>query len=287
MLSYIIKRLLLIIPTLLGILLINFIIVQAAPGGPVEQVISQIKGHNIDSTSRIAGTDKGDVASQNNSIQTNQAADTSSKYRGSQGLDPEFIAELEKYYGFDKPAHERFYIMLKNYLKFDFGESYFKGQHLKRLVRHQLESYNQFVTSQLKKTIEMFNPVTIHSENDKDENTYVGTLVTATFLLVPPPPSSTIIKSASARSAPISVKPSISNVVAVAPPSLVFRVNRRCPATDKGIDYLPQIIPRTLTLVDVALITDIFVPIHTSLSKYPSSAGTYIELVDASPSNSI
>ena len=121
MLSYIIKRLLLIIPTLLGILLINFIIVQAAPGGPVEQVISQIKGHNIDSTSRIAGTDKGDVASQNNSIQTNQAADTSSKYRGSQGLDPEFITELEKYYGFDKPAHERFYIMLKNYLKFDFG----------------------------------------------------------------------------------------------------------------------------------------------------------------------
>ena len=134
MLSYIIKRLLLIIPTLLGILLINFIIIQAAPGGPVEQVISQIKGHNIDATSRIAGTDKGDVASQNNSIQTNQAADTSSKYRGSQGLDPEFIAELEKYYGFDKPAHERFYIMLKNYLKFDFGESYFKGKRVIDLI---------------------------------------------------------------------------------------------------------------------------------------------------------
>ncbi len=128
MLSYIIKRLLLIIPTLLGILLINFIIIQAAPGGPVEQVISQIKGHNIDSTSRIAGTDKGDVSSQSNNIQTNQSVDTSSKYRGSQGLDPEFIAELERYYGFDKPAHERFYIMLKNYLKFDFGESYFKGK---------------------------------------------------------------------------------------------------------------------------------------------------------------
>jgi microcin C transport system permease protein len=128
MLSYIIKRLLLIIPTLLGILLINFIIIQAAPGGPVEQIISQIKGHNIDSTSRIAGTDKGDVSSQSNNIQTNQSVDTSSKYRGSQGLDPEFIAELERYYGFDKPAHERFYIMLKNYLKFDFGESYFKGK---------------------------------------------------------------------------------------------------------------------------------------------------------------
>ena len=75
-----------------------------------------------------------DVASQNNSIQTNQAADTSSKYRGSQGLDPEFIAELEKYYGFDKPAHERFYIMLKNYLKFDFGESYFKGKRVIDLI---------------------------------------------------------------------------------------------------------------------------------------------------------
>ena len=134
MFSYIIKRLLLIIPTLLGIILINFIIVQAAPGGPVEQVISQIKGHNIDSTSRIAGTDKGEVSSQSTNIQTNQSFDTSSKYRGSQGLDPEFIAELEKYYGFDKPAHERFYIMLKNYLKFDFGESYFKGKRVIDLI---------------------------------------------------------------------------------------------------------------------------------------------------------
>ena len=134
MLSYIIRRLLLIIPTLLGILLINFIIVQAAPGGPVEQVISQIKGHNIDSTSRIAGTDKGDVSSQSTIIQTNQSSAVSSKYRGSQGLDPEFIAELEKYYGFDKPAHERFYIMLKNYIKFDFGESYFKGKKVIDLI---------------------------------------------------------------------------------------------------------------------------------------------------------
>ena len=134
MLSYIIRRLLLIIPTLLGILLINFIIVQAAPGGPVEQVISQIKGHNIDSTSRIAGTDKGDVSSQSTGIQTNRSSDVFSKYRGSQGLDPEFIAELEEYYGFNKPAYERFYILLKNYLKFDFGESYFKGKKVIDLI---------------------------------------------------------------------------------------------------------------------------------------------------------
>jgi len=134
MLSYIIRRLLLIIPTLLGILLINFIIVQAAPGGPVEQMISQIKGHNVDSTSRIAGTDKGDVSSQSTNIQSTQSVDASSKYRGSQGLDAEFIAELEKYYGFDKPAPERFFILLKNYLKFDFGESYFKGKKVIDLI---------------------------------------------------------------------------------------------------------------------------------------------------------
>ena len=134
MLPYVIRRLLLIIPTLLGILLINFIIVQAAPGGPVEQIISQIKGHNVDATARIGGTDQGDISSKNTNIQTSQTSDVSGKYRGSQGLDPEFIATLEKYYGFDKPAHERFFIMLKNYLKFDFGESYFKGKKVIDLI---------------------------------------------------------------------------------------------------------------------------------------------------------
>ena len=137
MLSYIIRRLLLIIPTLLGILLINFIIVQAAPGGPVEQIISQIKGHNVDATARIGGTDQGDVSSKNLNIQ-NQTTDISSKYRGSQGLDPEFIAELEKYYGFDKPPHERFFIMIKKYLKFDFGESYYKGKKVIDLILEKM-----------------------------------------------------------------------------------------------------------------------------------------------------
>ena len=137
MLPYIIRRLLLIIPTLLGILLINFIIVQAAPGGPVEQIISQIKGHNVDATARIGGTDQGDVSSKNLNIQ-NQATDVSSKYRASQGLDPEFIAELEKYYGFDKPPHERFFIMIKKYLKFDFGESYYKGKKVIDLILEKM-----------------------------------------------------------------------------------------------------------------------------------------------------
>ena len=137
MLPYIIRRLLLIIPTLLGILLINFIIVQAAPGGPVEQIISQIKGHNVDATARIGGTDQGEVLSKNLNIQ-NQATDVSSKYRASQGLDPEFIAELEKYYGFDKPPHERFFIMIKKYLKFDFGESYYKGKKVIDLILEKM-----------------------------------------------------------------------------------------------------------------------------------------------------
>ena len=137
MLPYIIRRLLLIIPTLLGILLINFIIVQAAPGGPVEQIISQIKGHNVDATARIGGTDQGEVSSKNLNIQ-NQATDVSSKYRASQGLDPEFIAELEKYYGFDKPPHERFFIMIKKYLKFDFGESYYKGKKVIDLILEKM-----------------------------------------------------------------------------------------------------------------------------------------------------
>ena len=109
------------------------------------------------------------------------------------------------------------------------------------------------------------------SSNPNSAKTYVGILVTADFLLVPPPPSSIIIRSASAISAPISSKPSISNDEAVSPPplpppncdSLVYNGPA---ARDSGMDYLPQIIPRTLTLVAVALITDIFVPIQTSVS---------------------
>ena len=77
-------------------------------------MISKIKGHNVDSTSRISGTDKGEVSNQTVNNQSNTSLDTNSKYKGSRGLDPEFIAELEKYYGFDKPASERFFIMLKN-----------------------------------------------------------------------------------------------------------------------------------------------------------------------------
>ena len=96
MLAYVFRRLLLIIPTLFGILLINFIIIQAAPGGPVEQAIAKLEGFE-GATSRIAGGGS-------------EVATGSNSYRGGQGLDPDLIAEIERLYGFDKPAPERFWI---------------------------------------------------------------------------------------------------------------------------------------------------------------------------------
>ncbi len=116
MLAYILRRLLLIIPTLFGILLINFIIIQAAPGGPVEQMIAKLEGFDAatgGATGRISGGGS-------------EVSAGSSNYRGAQGLDPELVAEIEQMYGFDKPPAERFWIMLQNYLRLDFGESFFR-----------------------------------------------------------------------------------------------------------------------------------------------------------------
>ncbi len=128
--AYLIRRLLLMIPTLFGIMVINFIIVQAAPGGPVEQLIAQIKGHDVGATARIAGSGQGETMGQAPAA----GAASSSHYRGAQGLDPKFIAEIEKLYGFDKPAPERFFQMLGNYLVFDFGESFFRNRSVVDLV---------------------------------------------------------------------------------------------------------------------------------------------------------
>jgi len=131
MLAYIIRRLLLVIPTLFGIMVINFIIVQAAPGGPVEQTIAQITGTGVEATARVSGTSQGETGGG----QPQAAAQPStSKYRGARGLDPELIKEIEKLYGFDKPAHERFWLMMKNYVVFDFGESFFRDQKVIDLV---------------------------------------------------------------------------------------------------------------------------------------------------------
>jgi len=127
MIHYILRRLMLMIPTLIGILLINFIIIQFAPGGPVEQVIAEISGHGAGATARLTGGG-GEMAMKS------EAVTSQSSYEGSRGLDPEFIKQLEKQFGFDKPAHIRFLTMIKNYLTFDLGESYFKGRRVIDLI---------------------------------------------------------------------------------------------------------------------------------------------------------
>ena len=132
MIAYIIRRLLLVIPTLFGIMVLNFLIVQAAPGGPVEQIIAQIQGTAVEATARFggeAGTEVGTGAEA-----PAQQEGPAGSYRGAQGLDPQFIADLEKQFGFDKPMHERFFIMMGNYLTFDFGESFFKDRKVIDLV---------------------------------------------------------------------------------------------------------------------------------------------------------
>jgi microcin C transport system permease protein len=133
MAAYLLKRILLIFPTLFGIMLISFAIVQFAPGGPVERVIAQLSGTDVSATARIGGSTTGDSAA---STQSQAAGD--SRYRGAQGLDPEFIKQLEKQFGFDKPAHERFFLMMKNYLMFDFGKSYFRDVSVLQLIKEKL-----------------------------------------------------------------------------------------------------------------------------------------------------
>ncbi|WP_169567261.1 microcin C ABC transporter permease YejB [Sneathiella limimaris] len=136
MLAYIIRRLLLMIPTLFGIMLLNFAIIQFAPGGPVEQIIAEIQGTAIGATARIGGSGSGDLGGGGSTSTTSGTNESS--YRGAQGLDPEFIKELEKQFGFDKPAHERFFQMIKSYLVFDFGNSYFRDESVINLVLEKM-----------------------------------------------------------------------------------------------------------------------------------------------------
>ncbi len=121
MLYYILRRLLLMIPTLLGIMLVSFIVIQFVPGGPVERMIAELQGHGGEATSRFSGGGGGDFAGGGGAM-TGQ----DSNYRGAQGLDPEFVKELERMYGFDKPAPERFVTMVSNYIRFDLGQSYYR-----------------------------------------------------------------------------------------------------------------------------------------------------------------
>lgn len=127
MFAYIVRRLLLIIPTLLGIMIVNFIIIQAAPGGPVEQMLAKLQGLDTGISGRLgSGSDSASSSQQ------------SSQYRGAKGLNPDLIKEIEKLYGFDKPAYERFFIMLKNYAMFDFGESFFRDKKVIDLIIEKL-----------------------------------------------------------------------------------------------------------------------------------------------------
>lgn len=122
MAAYIARRILLMIPTILGIMFISFVIVQFAPGGPIERIIAQLSGTEVSATARIGG------GSSDFAQGAGGAADAAlnSKYRGARGLDPEFIKQLEVQFGFDKPWYVRFGKMIWDYARFDFGKSYFR-----------------------------------------------------------------------------------------------------------------------------------------------------------------
>ena len=123
--AYILRRLLLIIPTLLGIMIVNFALVQFVPGGPVEQAIARAQGQ---------GDVFGGFAGSEGESTLDQDAPVNDQYIGARGLPPEFIAQLEKEFGFDKPPVERFLTMMGNYIRFDFGQSYFRSEEVVDLV---------------------------------------------------------------------------------------------------------------------------------------------------------
>ena len=132
MIAYIIRRLALIVPTIVGILALNFFIVQLAPGGPIEQLLAEVQGTAVSATARITGQG-GEVAPPNSAGQG-----LTGQYRGAAGLEPEYIAQLERQFGFDKPLPERFFAMLVNYATFDLGESYFQDRGVVDLVVDKL-----------------------------------------------------------------------------------------------------------------------------------------------------
>lgn len=129
MLQYILRRLLLVIPTLFGILLLNFIIIQAAPGGPVEQMVAQLQGLGDGATARVSGSSSGDLS---------QSSSTPAGVDRNRGLDPEVYEKIEAMYGFDKPPSERLWKMLKDYVRFDFGESFFRNTSVIDLIKEKL-----------------------------------------------------------------------------------------------------------------------------------------------------
>ncbi len=137
MIAYILRRLLLILPTIIGIMLVTFLVVQFAPGGPVERIIAQLTGTDVGATARFTGGGS-EVGGGRPPGAMPGDASAPSKYRGAQGLDPEFIKSLEKQFGFDKPAYERFLLLMWNYVRFDFGQSYFRDTSVLKLIAERL-----------------------------------------------------------------------------------------------------------------------------------------------------
>lgn len=133
MFSYLVRRLLLVIPTLFGIMVINFLVVQAAPGGPVEQVIARLKGAGIHHAGRVSGAGQGDTSG-GGTGRSAVSSESASTYRGARGLDPDLIREIEERFGFDRPAHERFFGMMRRFFFFDFGESFYRDRNVLSLV---------------------------------------------------------------------------------------------------------------------------------------------------------
>jgi microcin C transport system permease protein len=130
MIAYAIRRIMLMVPTLFAIMVVNFFIVQAAPGGPIQQMIARLKGNQISATERVSNSGGGEVKAPSSTGDT--------RYRGARGLDPAFIRELEKQYGFDKPPLTRFLLMMKNYVTFDLGTSFFRDRRVVDLIRDKL-----------------------------------------------------------------------------------------------------------------------------------------------------
>ncbi|MFM7737742.1 MAG: microcin C ABC transporter permease YejB [Alphaproteobacteria bacterium] len=137
MAAYVLRRLLLMITTLLGIMVLNFVVINAAPGGPVEQVLAKVKGTDVQATARLGGGAAGEAGA-GRPLPPGGSAATAGKYHGAQGIDPEFIRQLERQFGFDKPAHERFLLMVGKFVRFDFGQSFFRDKSVSSLVLERM-----------------------------------------------------------------------------------------------------------------------------------------------------
>jgi microcin C transport system permease protein len=134
--AYLLRRLALVVPTLLGIILINFAVVQFAPGGPVEQMLAELKGNAGSTLGRLSGESQGETRQQDR--REASASGENSRYRGARGLDPAVVAEIERAFGFDKPWQDRLWTMLAGYARFDLGRSLFRDKPVVELILEKM-----------------------------------------------------------------------------------------------------------------------------------------------------